>query len=160
MEITMGYGLPWWLSGKASTCSAGDTGDASLIPGSGTSPGEGNGNPLQYSCLENQSHGQRSLMAKVHRVRKSRTWLKWLSTQCTEKWDLLRSQLFRCGIQICIQIFLTAQPLPTLPLPERSSAYLPSSFLVTSSLYIGFVSCASECKTSLRGTSQVNILLV
>ena len=49
----MGYGLPWWLSGKASTCSAGDTGDASLIPGSGTSPGEGNGNPLYYSCLEN-----------------------------------------------------------------------------------------------------------
>ena len=32
-----------------------------LIPGSGRSSGEGNGNPLQYSCLENQSHGQRSL---------------------------------------------------------------------------------------------------
>ena len=32
---------------------AGDTGDASLIPGLGRSPGEGNGNPLQYSCLEN-----------------------------------------------------------------------------------------------------------
>ena len=31
---------------------AGDTGDAALIPGSGRSPGEGNGNPLQYSCLE------------------------------------------------------------------------------------------------------------
>ena len=36
--------------GKESACSAGDLG---LIPGSGTSPGEGNGNPLQYSCLEN-----------------------------------------------------------------------------------------------------------
>ena len=32
---------------------AGDTGDASLIPGSGGSPGGGNGTPLQYSCLEN-----------------------------------------------------------------------------------------------------------
>ena len=32
---------------------AGDPGDAGLIPGSGKSPGEGNGNPLQYSCLEN-----------------------------------------------------------------------------------------------------------
>ena len=61
MEIAMGYGLPWWLSGKASACSAGDTGDASLIPGSRRSAGEGNGNPLQYSCLENQSHGQHSL---------------------------------------------------------------------------------------------------
>ena len=32
---------------------AGDTGDAGLIPGSGRSPGEGNGNPFQYSCLGN-----------------------------------------------------------------------------------------------------------
>ena len=32
---------------------AGDIRDAGLIPGSGRSPGEGNGNPLQYSCLEN-----------------------------------------------------------------------------------------------------------
>ena len=36
--------------GKASVYNAGDTG---LIPGLGRSPGEGNGNPLQYSCLEN-----------------------------------------------------------------------------------------------------------
>ena len=36
--------------GKASACKAGDLG---LIPGSGRSPGEGNGNPLQYPCLEN-----------------------------------------------------------------------------------------------------------
>ena len=35
--------------GKESACNAGDPG---LIPGSGRSPGEGNGNPLQYSCLE------------------------------------------------------------------------------------------------------------
>ena len=32
---------------------AGDKGDVGSIPGSGRSPGEGNGNPLQYSCLEN-----------------------------------------------------------------------------------------------------------
>ena len=36
----------WWLSGKESAC---NTGDAGSIPGSGKSPGEGNGNPLQYS---------------------------------------------------------------------------------------------------------------
>ena len=42
--------LPQWLSGKDSTCSAGDAGS---VPGSGRSPGEGNGNPLQYSCLGN-----------------------------------------------------------------------------------------------------------
>ena len=39
---------------------AGDTRDASSIPGSGRSPGEGNGSLLQYSCLENP-HGQRRL---------------------------------------------------------------------------------------------------
>ena len=41
------------LSSKESACSAGATGDASLIPGSGRSPGGVNGNPLLYSCLGN-----------------------------------------------------------------------------------------------------------
>ena len=49
--------FPLWLSGKESTCNAGDV---SSIHWSGRSPGEGNGNPLQYSCLK-KSHGQRSL---------------------------------------------------------------------------------------------------
>ena len=40
----------WWLSGKESACQAGDSGS---IPGLGRSPGEGNGDPLQYSCLGN-----------------------------------------------------------------------------------------------------------
>ena len=39
-----------WLSGKESTCNAGDAGS---IPGLGRTPGEGNGNPFQYSCLGN-----------------------------------------------------------------------------------------------------------
>ena len=43
-------GLPWWPSGKESVCNVGDLG---LIPKLGRSPGEENGNPLQYSCLEN-----------------------------------------------------------------------------------------------------------
>ena len=42
--------LPWWLSGKESACSAGHLGS---IPGPGRVPGEGNGNPLQYSYLGN-----------------------------------------------------------------------------------------------------------
>ena len=46
----MHEGLPQRLSGKTPPASAGDTG---LIPGTGTSPGEGNGNTLQYSCLGN-----------------------------------------------------------------------------------------------------------
>ena len=43
-------GLPWQLSGKNLFADAGDMG---LIPGLGRFPVEGNGNPLQYSCLEN-----------------------------------------------------------------------------------------------------------
>ena len=46
-------GLSGCLNGKESTCHAGDAGDQSSIPGSGRSPGEGNGNSLQYSCLGN-----------------------------------------------------------------------------------------------------------
>ena len=49
---------------KASACNAGDLGS---IPGSGRSPGEGNGNPLQYSCLENPMGGGAG-WATVHRV--------------------------------------------------------------------------------------------
>ena len=47
-SITLG--LPWWLRDKAFACNVKDPG---LIPGSGRSPGDGNGNPLQYCCLEN-----------------------------------------------------------------------------------------------------------
>ena len=49
--------FPGGLDGKESACNAGESG---LIPGSLRSPGEGNGYPLWYSCLENP-HGQRSL---------------------------------------------------------------------------------------------------
>ena len=54
-ELELVYsGLPWWLSSKEPACNVGDTAGAmSSIPGSGRSPEEGNGNPLQYSCLEN-----------------------------------------------------------------------------------------------------------
>ena len=57
--------------GKESACSAGDLG---LIPGLGRSPGEGNGNPLQYSCLEN-SMDRRAWQATVHGIAKSQTQL-------------------------------------------------------------------------------------
>ena len=52
--------LPWWLSCKASACNAGDAGDSGLIPGSGRSPGGGNGNPPPL-FLPGESYGQRNL---------------------------------------------------------------------------------------------------
>ena len=56
------HGLPWWFSSKESTC---DAGDMVLISGSGRSPGEENGNSLQYLCLGNPMD-----MATVHGVAK------------------------------------------------------------------------------------------
>ena len=67
MSIVSQYGS----DGKVSACNAGDPG---LIPGSERSPGEGNGNPLQYSCLENSMDGE-AWWATVHGVAKSQTRL-------------------------------------------------------------------------------------
>ena len=67
-------GLPWWLSGEESACSAGDTGDESTIPGSERSPGGEHGSPLQYSCWENPMDRE-AWWATVHGVSKSQTQL-------------------------------------------------------------------------------------
>ena len=64
-------GFPGGSDGKASACNAGDLGS---IPGLGRSPGEGNGNPFQYSCLENPMD-RGAWWATVHGVAKSRTRL-------------------------------------------------------------------------------------
>ena len=64
-------GFPGGSEVKAPACNAGDLGS---IPGLGRSPGEGNGNPLQNSCLEDPMDGG-ALWATVHGVAKSRTRL-------------------------------------------------------------------------------------
>ena len=64
-------GFPGGLDGKES---AYNVGDLDLIPGSGRSPGGRNGNPLQYSCLENPMAGG-AWRATVHGIAKSWTQL-------------------------------------------------------------------------------------
>ena len=64
-------GFPGGSENKASACKAGDLGS---IPGSGRSPGEGNGNPLPSTCLENSMDGG-AWWATAHRVAKSWTRL-------------------------------------------------------------------------------------
>ena len=59
---------------KDMPANAGDTGDMGSIPGWGRSPGEGNGNPLQYSCLAN-AMDRGAWRATVHEVAKSQTRL-------------------------------------------------------------------------------------
>ena len=73
METSAIRGIFWGFPGgsevKASVCNARDLGS---IPGSGRTPGEGNSNPLQYSCLENPMDGG-AWWTIVHRVAKSTT---------------------------------------------------------------------------------------
>ena len=71
MNLITDRGFPGGSDGKASAYNAGDLG---LIPGLGRSSGEGNGNPLQYSCLEN-SMDQGAWWATVRGVAKSLTRL-------------------------------------------------------------------------------------
>ena len=68
-------GFPDGTSGKNPPANTGDVRDESLIPGTGRSPGEGNGNPLQYFCLENPMD-RRAWRDMVHRVAKSWAQLK------------------------------------------------------------------------------------
>ena len=68
--------LPRWLSVKNMPA---NTGDMGLIPGLGRSPGEGNGNLLQYCCLENPMD-RGALPSTVHGVAKSQTRLSNLTT--------------------------------------------------------------------------------
>ena len=68
-------GFPGGSEGKASACNAGALGS---ISGSGSSPGKGNGNPVQYSCLENPMDGG-AWWVTVHGVAKIQTRLSDLT---------------------------------------------------------------------------------
>ena len=72
--ISLVLSLCRWRSGKEFTCQARDARDTGLILKLGRSPGEGNGNPLQYSCLKN-SMDRGAWWAMVHGVTKNQTWL-------------------------------------------------------------------------------------
>ena len=80
MGFTLGF--PGGSMVEKPPANAGDAGDVSLIPGSGRSPGGGNGNPLQYSCLGNPMD-RGAWWATVHGVTKSQTRLS-----TAHIWDL------------------------------------------------------------------------
>ena len=80
------------LSGSEVKASASNVGDPASIPGSGRFPGEGNGNPLHYSCLENPMDGE-AWQATVHGVTESRRGLSdftlFISWLKTPEWHLI-----------------------------------------------------------------------
>ena len=85
-------GLPRWLSDKESTCQARDMG---FIPGLERSPGEGNGNPLQYSCLGNPLD-RGACWATVHGVTESDMFY-WLNSSTLGQKNLCIS------VSLCIK---------------------------------------------------------
>ena len=95
------WGFPGGSEVKASSCNAGELGS---IPGSGRSPGEGNGNPFQYSCLENPMDGG-AWWATVHGVAKS--WMRL-------------SDLTFIGVN-----FLSNELMPETSVWRCSSSWLP-----------------------------------
>ena len=79
--------FPGCSDGKASACNAGDPGS---IPGSGRHPGEGNGNPLQYSCLGNPMD-RGAWWATVHGVAKESNMTERLNTTSSLSAELIMS---------------------------------------------------------------------
>ena len=92
---------PGSSDGKASARNEGDLGS---IPVLGRSPGEGNGNPLQYSCLENPTDGG-AWQATVHGVTKSRTQLSELHQQKYPRYPLTQLTIQHCTYKTVIGLY-------------------------------------------------------
>ena len=87
--------------------------------------GEGNGNPLQCSCLENPRAGE-AWWAAVYGVAQSRTWLKWLSSSSSRKW----SQVMRLPTvepQVVLGLVLASQCVELGPVVVGCGAGGPGS---------------------------------
>ena len=108
-------GFPGSTDGKESACHGGDPGS---IPWLGRSPGEENGNPLQYSCLENR-HGQRSLAGYSPWGRKESDTTEWLTQTHTHTMKI-KIQPFS-GLWRLNKITELTSCLPCLCLPSWNS---------------------------------------
>ena len=119
-NVAMDMSFPGHSDGKASACNAGDLGS---ILGSERSPGEGNGYPPQYSCLENPMESP--WQAAVHRVAQSWTRLKQLSTHA-------RVNMACCvPFQISLSVFFRYRPRSRAVRSHGSSVlvFSPTSIL-------------------------------
>jgi len=138
---------PWWLSGKESTYNVGDSGNSGSIPKLGRSPGGGNGNPFQDSCLENPMN-RGAWQAPVHEVTKSWIQLKWLSTTqhgIAEHWvesPVLYSRFLLSILHIVSVVY-------ACPSQSPNSSHLLCPALVS---MFAFYVCASICVLQIRSS--------
>ena len=95
--LILQFGFPGGSDSKESACGAGDQGS---IPGSGSCAGEGNGDPLQYSCLENPMGGG-VWQATDHGVTKSQTRLSYRTELRGVGWGRSRGEVQEGG-DICV----------------------------------------------------------
>jgi len=86
----------WWLSGRESTCQAEDAG---LIPGSGRSLGEGNGNPVQYSCLHMDRGAWWATVDGVAKVRHDLDRHNLATKQQYDCWSSISVYIFKCLLE-------------------------------------------------------------
>ena len=127
----------WWgyrgggSDAKESACNAGGLG---LMPGSGRSPGEGNGNPFQYSCLEN-SMGRGAWRDTVHGVTRVRHkwatdtntgWIGRLSGCCLAGGMFWLNCIRRSLDTACCSVHATVPPTQTVTYLQLHSFNLPA----------------------------------
>ena len=135
-------GFPGGSSGKEPTCNAEDIRDMGSIPGLGRSPGGENGNPLQYSCLENPMD-RGAWRAIVHGVTKSQTQLKQLKhanqEYITQRWEKSKcySWSFTKLTQTCL---FNEYCLQLCPEKWAPNLWVISEFLESSEIYFRFTS--------------------
>ena len=111
---------------KTLPANAGDERDVGSIPGPGRSPGGGHGDPLQHSCLENPMD-RGAWQSTVHRVAKSQTWEKWLSTHARTKWTQTPPNTISWFSEEWFSLFSFWGPLvPGKGLSRTSSSHLHS----------------------------------
>ena len=115
--------LPRWHSGKECSC---DVGEMGLIPGLGRSPGGGNGNPLQFSCLGN------SMDSTVHGVEKSQDTTKRLSTHAQLRYRTIPSSPTSL---LCYPLYYHLPTLSPYHSDKHSSSVLLFTFVISGMLY-------------------------
>ena len=107
-------GPVWWLSGKESACNARDTGS---FPGSGRFPGEGNGNPFQYSCLKNPTDREawQLLSTKLQKslsnlaTKQQKQQMSWqMPSHCVVNPRGRCFSIYKIAHRICLRILSTA----------------------------------------------------
>ena len=123
-------GFPGGSGGKESVCNVGDPG---LIPGLERSPGEGNGNPLQYSCLKNSmDRGAWGLVGYSSWGRKESDMTERLTHTHTKSFmtttKLFKSQVFKSQCSSALYIYYAVRREACSPFPHKFPADLFSEF--------------------------------